>query len=149
MFPQIELNVQEELQKEEQERGRNTFLVDFQKGVFLKQNGRHIKTDDNRSVRMFIEKVLLTRKFKYKVYKDNGETQYGVSFYDLIGGSRFPTGFLYAELHREITETLLEDERIESIEEFKARLERKRLHISFHVTLKNNSRFEWEGYIDG
>ena len=37
-----------------------TFLIDFQKKRMLRSNGKLIKTDDERAVRMWIEKVLLT-----------------------------------------------------------------------------------------
>ena len=46
-----------------------TFLIDFQKKKLLKSNGQLIKTDDERAVRMWIEKVLLTEKYKWNIYK--------------------------------------------------------------------------------
>ena len=46
----------------------------------LRSNGKLIKTDDERAVRMWIEKVLLTEKFKWNIYKENGSNQYGMTY---------------------------------------------------------------------
>ncbi len=146
MFPQIDLETAEVLEQEKSKQGRVTFLVDFKKKIFLKENGRLIKTDDNRSVRMFVEKIMLTKVHCCKAYKD---IVYGFSFYDLISGHRFPTGFLYAELNREIFEMITIDERIESLSDFNAKLVGKELHISFTVNLKNHQKFIWEGEVYG
>lgn len=144
MFPEVEIDIDLEQKIENQDKRSlgKTFLVDFKEKKFLMHNGKLIKTDDNRSVRMWIEKVLITKKNKYKIYED-----YGMSYYDLIIGRRFPTGFLYAELKREIEETMVLNPKISYIENFSAKLLKHSLYVTFDVILVDKSRFKWEVYL--
>ncbi|EHL18482.1 hypothetical protein HMPREF9630_00207 [Peptoanaerobacter stomatis] len=141
MFPLFEENI-EEIAVEENNSPKWTFLVDFKEKKFLKKNGKLIKSNDVRTARMWIEKILLTFKDKYKIYED-----YGMSYYDLIIGRRFPIGFLYAELKREIEETMLSNPQIISIENFNAELIKHSLYVTFDVYLVDGSNFSWEAYL--
>ena len=141
MFPLFEENI-EEIAVEENNSPKWTFLVDFKEKKFLKKNGKLIKSNDVRIVRMWIEKILLTFKDRYKIYED-----YGMSYYDLIIGRRFPTGFLYAELKREIEETMLSNPQIVNIENFNAELVKRSLYVNFNVYLIDGSNFSWEVYL--
>ena len=144
MFPNIKFvgeNQIEEL-KEESTLGK-TFLIDVTQGKMLKRDGRLIKTDDTRSIRMWIEKKLLTEKYKYKIYKT-----YGLGYKEMLLGNRFPTPFLYAELEREIEEEMKKHPRILEIEDFEALMERNRLKTKFKVILDNFESFEWEAYLN-
>ena len=108
----------------------------------LKRDGRLIKTDDIRSIRMWIEKKILTEKYKYQIYKT-----YGLGYREMLLGKRFPTLFLYAELEREIEEEILKHPNITEIENFEAVMIRSRLKIKFKVILDNFESFEWERYL--
>lgn len=141
MFPLFEENI-EEIAVDENNSPKWAFLVDFKEKKFLKKNGKLIKSNDVRIVRMWIEKILLTFKDRYKIYED-----YGMSYYDLIIGRRFPTGFLYAELKREIEETMLSNPQIISIENFNAELIKHSLYVTFDVYLVDGSNFSWEAYL--
>ena len=69
MFPEINFINGKEIEKiENKEKIGKTFLIDFSEGKMLKRDGRLIKTDDIRSIRMWIEKKILTEKYKYQIY---------------------------------------------------------------------------------
>ena len=70
MFPNVKFIGENEIKELEKESSLGkTFLFYFTEGKMLKKDGRLIKTDDIRSIRMWIEKKLLTEKYKYKIYK--------------------------------------------------------------------------------
>ena len=143
MFPEINFINGKEIEKiENKEKIGKTFLIDFTQGKMLKRDGRLIKTDDIRSIRMWIEKKILTEKYKYQIYKT-----YGLGYREMLLGKRFPTPFLYAELEREIEEEILKHPNITEIENFEAVMIRSRLKIKFKVILDNFESFEWERYL--
>lgn len=124
-----------------------TFLIDFQKKKLLKSNGQLIKTDDERAVRMWIEKVLLTEKYKWNIYKSNGPNQYGMKYKTMLLSQRFPTPVLYSEFERELIETMKKNKQILEIRNIDIKLEKHTLKTKFEVVLKNFKTFEWEGYL--
>ena len=124
-----------------------TFLIDFQKKKLLKSNGQLIKTDDERAVRMWIEKVLLTEKYKWNIYKNNGPNQYGMKYKAMLLSQRFPTPVLYSEFERELTETMKKNKQIIEIRNIDIKLEKHTLKTKFEVVLKDFKTFEWEGYL--
>lgn len=124
-----------------------TFLIDFKKGKMLRKNGKLIKTDDERAVRMWLEKVLLTEKYKWNIYKNNGINQYGMSYKANLQGQRFPTPVLYSEFIRELKETILKNKQIIEIKNIDIQLIKHTLETKFTVVLKDFQEFEWEGYL--
>lgn len=124
-----------------------TFLIDFKKGKMLRKNGKLIKTDDERAVRMWLEKVLLTEKYKWSIYKNNGINQYGMSYKANLQGQRFPTPVLYSEFIRELKETILKNKQIIEIKNIDIQLIKHTLETKFTVVLKDFQEFEWEGYL--
>ena len=124
-----------------------TFLIDFQKKKLLKSNGKLIKTDDERAIRMWIEKVLLTEKYKWNIYKNNGPNQYGMKYKAMLLSQRFPTPVLYSEFERELTETMKKNKQIIEIRNIDIKLEKHTLKTKFEVVLKDFKTFEWEGYL--
>ena len=143
MFPNIKFIGENEIEKLEKESSLGkTFLIDFTEGKMLKRDGRLIKTDDIRSIRMWIEKKILTEKYKYQIYKT-----YGLGYKEMLLGKRFSTPFLYAELEREIEEEMKKHPKILEIEDFEAIMERNRLKTKFRVILDNYESFEWEAFL--
>ena len=124
-----------------------TFLIDFQKKKLLKSNGQLIKTDDERAVRMWIEKVLLTEKYIWNIYKINGPKKYGMKYKAMLLSQRFPTPVLYSEFERELTETMKKNKQIIEIRNIDIKLEKHTLKTKFEVVLKDFKTFEWEGYL--
>ena len=148
-----------EIQKET---NGKTFLIDFKKGKMLRKNGKLIKTDDERAVRMWLEKVLLTEKYKWNIYKSNGINQYGMTYKANLQGQRFPTPVLYSEFIRELkktqfktdihqifllTKTILKNKQIIEIKNIDIQLIKHTLETKFTVVLKDFQEFEWEGYL--
>ncbi len=133
-----------EIQKET---NGKTFLIDFKKGKMLRKNGKLIKTDDERAVRMWLEKVLLTEKYKWNIYKSNGINQYGMTYKANLQGQRFPTPVLYSEFIRELKETILKNKQIIEIKNIDIQLIKHTLETKFTVVLKDFQEFEWEGYL--
>lgn len=133
-----------EIQKET---NGKTFLIDFKKGKMLRKNGKLIKTDDERAVRMWLEKVLLTEKYKWNIYKSNGTNQYGMTYKANLQGQRFPTPVLYSEFIRELKETILKNKQIIEIKNIDIQLIKHTLETKFTVVLKDFQEFEWEGYL--
>ena len=124
-----------------------TFLIDFQKKKLLKSNGQLIKTDDKRAVRLWIEKVLLTEKYKWNIYKYNGPNQYGMKYKAMLLSQRFPTPVLYSEFERELTETMKKNNQIVELKNINILLDKNVLKTNFTVVLKDFKEFEWEGYL--
>ncbi len=144
MFPEMNFITEEKIKEKEglKKTLGKTFLIDFTEKKMLKIDGNLIKIDDTRSVRMWIEKTILTEKNKYQIYKT-----YGMVYREILLGNRFPTPFLYAELEREIKEEMLKHPKIIEVKEFEAVMERSRLKVKFKVILNNFESFEWERYL--
>lgn len=144
ILPKIDfIDILEKRHKSEEENKNNkfgkTFLIDFQNKKFLKRDGKLLKTDDERSVRMYIEKVLLTQRNKYLIYAD-----YGMEYVENLRGRKYPNEFLKAEYIRELNEVLAKHPRIKEIRDLKIELKRNTLYTYFVVLLDNFKTFTWE-----
>ena len=148
ILPKIEfINYYEKENLKEQKGQDKTFLIDFQKKKMLRSNGKLIKTSDERAVRMWIEKVLLTEKYKWNIYKSNGPNQYGMKYKSMLLGQRFPTPVLYSEFERELIETMKKNNQIVELKNINILLDKNVLKTNFTVVLKDFKEFEWEGYL--
>lgn len=67
--------------------------------------------DDLEAMKQAIYKILLTERYRYLIYSWN----YGIELEDLFGE---PISYVCPELERRITEALLWDTRIESVDNF-------------------------------
>lgn len=140
-FIEILENNKKREEKEKKFRFGKTFLVDFQRKKFLKRDGKLIKTDDERSVRMYIEKALLTVKHKYQIYEN---TEYGMEYQTNLLGRKYPNEFLKAEYIRELNDILSKHPKIIEIKDLDIVLKRNPLLTSFIVVLENFKTFKWE-----
>lgn len=104
-----------------------TFLYDFKKGDYVYRNGAPIIVEGQKALEIWIEKVIRTERFKFKIY-DNVE--YGVTIEDLIG-SNLPYSFLDSEMKRELTESILKNPFIENLSEWKFEREGSLWTITF------------------
>lgn len=87
-------------------------------------------TDGLDAMKQAIFKILQTERYQYIMYSWN----YGIETLDLYGE---PISYVCPELERRITEALLWDERIESVDNFEFDLPQKGvIHVSFtaHTT---------------
>ena len=83
--------------------------------------------DKKDAVKQAIYKILNTERYQYIIYSWN----YGIELMDLFG---MPVIYVIPELERRITEALIQDERIESVDDFEFDSSEKRtVKASFTV----------------
>lgn len=146
MLPRLNLDSAiEEINVEEKKNQGKTFLYDFKKGDFVIKDGRLVEVEGKEAIKVWIEKILRTEKFKFEIYKeDEGIDEYGISIKDLILGKKVPQFFLQSELRREIEQALKKHSEIDRIEDFRVEHELATLKIYFTVILKNEETFNQE-----
>lgn len=146
MFPTLDLdNVIEKMEQEERQIQGKTFLYDFEKGDFVVKDGRLVEVSGKEAIKVWIEKILRTEKFKFEIYKKDEEIdEYGTTIKELIQGRKLPQFFLQSELRREIEEALQKHNEIERIEDFRTEQNFATLEIYFTVILKNGETFGQE-----
>jgi len=87
------------------EQPSNTYRLDLDKKKILGY------TDGIEAINQAIYKILFTERYNYSIYSWN----YGIELEDLFGK---PKDFVYSDLERRITEALLQDDRINSVDNF-------------------------------
>ncbi len=93
----------------------------------MQMDGKLIRgyTDGLEAVRQAILKIIMTERYQYVMYSWN----YGVELMDLFGE---PVTYVCPELKRRISEALLCDDRIQSVDGFAFDLPRKgTVHVAF------------------
>lgn len=146
MFPQLKLdNFVGEIKVEGSQSQGKTFLYDFEKGDFVIRDGRLVEVEGKEAIKIWIEKILRTERFKYEIYRGEESTdEYGTTIKNLIYGRKVPQFFLQSELKRQIDETLKRNTEIDRIEDFRTEQHFSALIISFTVILKNEEFFNQE-----
>lgn len=82
-------------------------------------------TDGQEAMKQAIYKILLTERYQYVMYSWN----YGIELLDLYG---MPVSYVCPELERRISEALLWDDRIQSVNNFEFDISKKGVvHVSF------------------
>ncbi len=98
--------------------------------------------DEKESIKQVIGKILTTERYKYNIYSWN----YGVELSDLFGESE---NYVCLEVKRRVEEALVQDERIESVDNFEFDTSKRGVvAVSFEVvTVYGNVEYEMEvGY---
>ena len=108
--------------------GKN-YLYDFEAGEFVLVDGKLVEVTGVESLKVWIEKTLMTQEGRFKIYEDTG---YGTNYEDLIGSS-MPRAFIEAEIKRETTTPLLLNPNILAIENWTFERDGKRMFIRFRV----------------
>lgn len=121
-----------------------SFLFDFKTGDFVLKDGRPVEIWGIEAVKAWIEKILRTEKYRYKVYEREDKNEYGVVLEDLIVGNNFPRVFVESELKREITAALTRHPIIRSLTDWKIEKKNPTLNISFKVNLFDGNDFTQE-----
>lgn len=122
-----------------------SFLFDFKQGDFIVKDGKIVEIDDTEALKVWIEKILRTEKFRFKVYeKQNRNSEYGINIYDLIIGKTYPKSFIEAEIKREVTDALLRNPLIKSLSNWSIEQDNPMLKIAFKVNLANGETFSQE-----
>ena len=140
MFPQTE-QLQSSTSESGTSAGTKSHLFDFSTGDFILQDGKVTFADDNRAVKVWVEKVLKTEMNRFKIYAD---TKYGTRIEDLLIGSNYPLEFIESELKREIEDALLAHSKITSIINFTVERDVSGLTAIFTVNLDDGSTIEGE-----
>lgn len=109
-----------------------SFNFDFAVGDFIVKDGKVEELTGIEALKIYIEKLLKTEKFKFKIYETGAGDEYGITISDLIH-SDFSYIFIKSELEREITEELVKNTDITSIENFIFTREKRALAIAFTV----------------
>ena len=115
-----------------------SFLFDWSKGDFILEDGKLTVTEDIDALKVWIEKILRTKRDEYKIYEN---TPYGSRFDDLVVGSTYPLAFIDSELRREIEEALTQNPQIITVSEFVVDRSASNCTVSFIVTLTSGLSF--------
>lgn len=100
------------------------------------------KADDVEAVQQAVLKILNTERYEHEIYS----WDYGVELADLYGA---PIPYAMSEVKQRITEALLADDRIESVDGFTVELSGKRsLHVTFTVTTRQGDEFGAEREVE-
>lgn len=93
----------------------------------IKQDIINGTVDELEAMKQVVYKILNTERYQYIIYSWN----YGIELMDLFG---MPVIYVIPELERRITEALIQDERIESVDDFEFDSSEKRtVKASFTV----------------
>lgn len=84
-------------------------------------------SDGTDAVAQAIYLILNTERYRYPIYDWN----YGVELLDLYGK---PLPYVVSEAERRITEALMQDDRIKSVDNFQFAKTGRKLHVTFDVT---------------
>lgn len=150
MFPQ---NIQQYLNDEDLIYENNqipfngtALLFDFKKNEFVTENGRIVTVTGRKAVECWLEKLIRTEKFYFRVYEKSDEDDvedYAVTIMSLLGRV-YPPGFIEAELEREIREAAIKNPYIDDLVEWSFEREGSRLVINFTVLINDGTSFEME-----
>lgn len=82
--------------------------------------------DNLESMKQVVYKILNTERYKNIMYSWN----YGIELLDLFGE---PINYAVSELKRRITEALVQDDRIQSVDNFEYKTDRRTVYMTFTV----------------
>lgn len=95
--------------------------------MYLEQNIINGFCDELEAMKQVIYKILNTERYEYVIYSFN----YGIELKDLYGE---PMTYVCPELQRRITEALVQDDRIDSVDSFEFDTSEKRtVKVTFTV----------------
>lgn len=107
------------------------YAWDFERDCFLYDvNGRHILLTGNPALEVWVYKALKTERFEYLAYS----WQYGIELKPFIG-KVMGVQERYSELRRVITECLMVNPYIKSIDSFSTTPENRAELVRLHITL--------------
>jgi hypothetical protein len=129
MIPAFTGLLNEEFQVEEQ--SSFTFFLDIDQNIVIGY------TDGLHAMKQAIYLILSTERFQYMIFSHN----YGVELLELFGKQMT---FVLPELKRRITEALIQDTRITSVENFDFNVNKSVVLCTFTaVTIYGNTDIEW------
>lgn len=120
-----------------------SFVFDFAQGDFVLRDGKLIPASGYDALKVWIEKVLRTERFRFRIYARTDGHEYGVAVEDLIG-RHYPAEFAQAEWRREITEALTKHPQIAGVSSLTFKQDGALVTISFRVELKGGDSLTQE-----
>ncbi|MDD2217946.1 MAG: DUF2634 domain-containing protein [Eubacteriales bacterium] len=144
MFPETDIQVG--INPEETATLGKSFSFDFGKGDFATVDGRLIQASGIDALKVWIEKVIKTEKYKFKIYNTGDTEQYGITLIDFVTKG-YPQAFVEIELKREIEEALLRNPEIVSVENFGFSRDKRTLDCSFAASTIYGETIESEVFI--
>lgn len=108
--------------------GGKSFSFDFYKGDFNVVDGKLQEINNIEALKLWIEKVIKTTKYKFKIYDSS---DYGITDLKELITSGFPLQFIQAEIEREVKETLLKNSNIKTVQNFEFERNKRLLTVKF------------------
>lgn len=109
--------------------GCKSFSFDFSSEDFNVVDGKLTEINNLDALKMWIDKVLKTDKFKFRIYDS---TDYGITDMKELITSDYPLPFIQAEIEREVKETLLKNSNIKSVQNFEFERNKRLLTVRFN-----------------
>lgn len=131
MFPEVSA-AEIATEAQETETMGKSLSFNFSTGDFDLVAGKLIKTNGLAALKGWIEKVLRTERFKFKIYEKGN---YGISLSDFVN-SDYSLDFKKAEIEREVREALLKNSDILSVHSFSFERVKRALQCTFTVDTK-------------
>lgn len=131
MFPEYAPLLQEDNQEIKATLGKS-FLFDFKSGEFVLKDGKVVLAEGVEVLKIWIQKILKTEKFMFKIYETGEVNPYGVTLLELVN-SGYPKFFIQAEIQREITQALLKNPEILDVNNFSFDRDKRTLIVNFNV----------------
>ena len=132
MFPIYEPQLNNIKDEENKTTTGKSFLFDFKAGDFIVRDGKLTEVEGVEALLIWIEKILKTEKFKFKIYETGEVDEYGITLLELIN-SGHPQIYIQAEIQRTVTETLEKNVEIINVDEFSFSRDKRTLVVNFTV----------------
>lgn len=131
MFPEYDPQINVNQVTETTGSGKS-FLFDFAAGEFPLIDGKLQTVTGIEALKIWVEKIIKTQKFKFKIYDTGQSDEYGTTLLEFINND-YPQVFIQAEIQREITEVLSKNQDIQSVESFAFSRDKRVLNVSFNI----------------
>ncbi|WP_051824112.1 DUF2634 domain-containing protein [Clostridium sulfidigenes] len=132
MFPIYEPQLNNIKDEENKTAPGKSFLFDFKIGDFILRDGKLIEIEGIEALKVWIEKILKTEKFKFKIYETGEIDEYGITLLELINSGHQQI-YIQAEIQRTVTETLEKNVEIINVDEFSFSRDKRTLVVNFTV----------------
>lgn len=144
MFPEIDMEIEEEEDVEEEETLQSTTigrtpLFNFSTGKYEIKDGKIIECTQEEAVRQWVGFLAKTFVGKYRVY-DN--TDFGTYIENYIGEKN--RGFVLSEIKRELEEKAEDNRVIEEITDIEGKTKGDKLTISLTIVMTDKTEVEVE-----
>lgn len=98
----------------------DTWYIDFDKKLVVK------KISDLESVRQAALLILNTERYEFNIFSN----QYGIELMELFGENQ---QYVMSEIKRRVTEALMQDDRITSVDNFEYKRTNRTLEVTFTI----------------